>query len=103
VSGGGGQAAPQAPGAATALLGLNVFREGKAFHIRVKPGSEGDPRLLLAVAACPAGLYTVGGDGRVELGRDGCLECGACWLLCGPDVLEWTYPEGAAGVQYRFG
>ena len=42
-------------------------------------------------------------DGRVELTIDGCLECGTCRIACGTEVLEWYYPSGGAGVQFRFG
>jgi len=31
------------------------------------------------------------------------LECGTCRIACGAEVLEWNYPEGGAGVQFRFG
>lgn len=77
-------------------LGLNVFKPLPAPHIRIRPGMERDPRLRAAVRACPAGLYEEGADGVFTLTIDGCLECGT-------EVLEWGYPEGGAGVQFRFG
>lgn len=83
-------------------LGLNVFKENKDFHISIKEGHARDPRLLRAMRVCPAGLYTQNADG-VELSVDGCLECGACLLACGEDVLSWHYPNSGAGVQFRFG
>ncbi len=86
-----------------AKLGKNVFKEGPEFHIRIRPGRESDPRLALAVKVCPAGLYSLNESGRYEIDEDGCLECGTCLIACGPDVLEWDYPEGGAGVQFRFG
>ncbi|MDH7498548.1 MAG: 4Fe-4S dicluster domain-containing protein [Syntrophomonadaceae bacterium] len=85
-----------------AKLGLDVFKPDREPHIRIRQGRESDPRLRLAVRACPAGLYTEAG-GSVELSIDGCLECGTCLLACGPEVLEWDYPNGGAGVQFRFG
>ena len=86
-----------------AKLGLNVFKESPRFHIEIKLGKEDDPSLMKAILICPAGLYSVGSDGRVELSQDGCLECGTCKIVCGDEVLSWNYPEGATGVQYRFG
>jgi len=86
-----------------AKLGLNVFKESHQFHIGIQPGKEDDPRLLKAILICPAGLYNLGEDGKVELSQDGCLECGTCKIICGDEVLSWNYPEGATGVQYRFG
>ena len=86
-----------------AKLGLDVFKPGKEPHIRIKPGRERDPRLRPAIKACPAGLYTENAAGEFLLAADGCLECGTCRLVCGTEVLDWSYPEGGAGVQYRFG
>ena len=86
-----------------AKLGLNVFKPLPAPHIRIRQGMERDPRLKAAVRACPAGLYAEGADGVFTLTLDGCLECGTCRIACGTGVLEWGYPEGGAGVQFRFG
>jgi ferredoxin like protein len=89
--------------ALTAKLGLNVFKTGKDPHIKIKPGRERDPRLKSVVKLCPAGLYSINEAGEVVLTIDGCLECGTCRLACGTEVLEWNYPEGGVGVQFRFG
>lgn len=86
-----------------AKLGLNVFKPGKERHIKIKPGKEKDPRLVAAVYVCPAGLYSLNKEGEVELDIDGCLECGTCRIACGTEVLDWEYPAGEAGVQFRFG
>ena len=86
-----------------AKLGLDVFKPGTEPHIKIRPGMEKDPSLRQAVKACPAGLYSETGKGDVALTIDGCLECGTCRFVCGPDVLEWHYPEGGTGVQFRFG
>lgn len=85
-----------------AKLGLDVFKESKEPHIKIKPGCEADPRLKKAVLVCPAGLYSEN-QGKVELTIDGCLECGTCLIACGSAVLEWNYPAGGSGVQFRFG
>jgi ferredoxin like protein len=84
-------------------LGLDVFKEDVDFHIKIRPGRENDPSLRQAALICPAGLYVQGDDGAVTLSTDGCLECGSCRLVCGYDVLDWHYPSGIAGVQFRFG
>lgn len=86
-----------------AKLGLNVFKEDKEFHIKIKAGREKDARLKKAVLVCPAGLYSENEAGEVILSVDGCLECGTCWLACGSDLLEWNYPNSGSGVQFRFG
>lgn len=86
-----------------AKLGLDVFKPGREPHIKIRPGREKDPRLRQAIRLCPAGLYSENEKGEIVLTLDGCLECGTCLLACGTDVLEWNYPEGGTGVQFRFG
>lgn len=86
-----------------AKLGLDVFKHDKEAHIKIKPGMEKDSRLKRAVLVCPAGLYSENAQGEVELTIDGCLECGTCRIACGVEVLEWNYPNGGCGVQFRFG
>jgi len=84
-------------------LGKNVFKPGKEPHICIRQGFEKDHRLKAAIFACPAGLYSQNSKGEVALEIDGCLECGACRVVCGIEILNWSYPSGGFGVQYRFG
>ena len=86
-----------------AKLGLDVFKPGREAHIKIRPGMEKDNRLKPMVRICPAGCYSENEKTEVMLTIDGCLECGTCRLACGIDVLEWNYPEGGTGVQFRFG
>ncbi|MEM1538133.1 MAG: hypothetical protein QXK12_00605 [Candidatus Nezhaarchaeales archaeon] len=51
---------------------------------------------------CPAGLFTLNEKGEVQHVHEGCLECGACRIIC-PDAVEWSYPPGGFGVYYRHG
>lgn len=86
-----------------AKLGLDVFKEDHAFHIKIKEGKGQDLSLKKAILVCPAGLYSETDNGEIVISTDGCLECGTCLLACGMEVLEWHYPSGGAGVQFRFG
>ncbi|MCX7816419.1 MAG: 4Fe-4S dicluster domain-containing protein [Syntrophales bacterium] len=87
-----------------AKLGLNVFKLGGGPpHISIRKGMEKTRRLRHMVSLCPAGLYREQPSGEVTLQLEGCLECGTCRIVCGNSVLEWDYPEGGTGVQYRFG
>ena len=53
---------------------------------------------------CPAACYTHGGDGRVTLITDGCLECGTCRIICNEHGnVDWQYPRGGYGVLFKFG
>jgi len=84
-------------------LGLDVFKGFKHFHIQIKEGKNKDPQLKKAILICPAGLYQENELGEVSVSEDGCLECGTCLIACGKEVLDWHYPEGGEGVQFRFG
>lgn len=86
-----------------AKLGLDVFKADQEFHIAIKADHKQDSRLKKAVLACPAGLYSENENGEFVISTDGCLECGTCLLVCGGELLEWHYPGGGAGVQFRFG
>jgi len=34
---------------------------------------------------------------------EGCLECGACRLICPEGAISWSYPQKGCGVKFRFG
>ncbi|ANQ85967.1 Ferredoxin-like protein [Azoarcus olearius] len=52
---------------------------------------------------CPAGCYE-DGEGPVVLTTDGCLECGTCRVICTTHRnVEWEYPRGGYGIQFKFG
>jgi ferredoxin like protein len=34
---------------------------------------------------------------------EGCLECGACRLICPMDAIDWSYPKHGFGVMFQFG
>ena len=87
-----------------AKLGLDVFSLDKQAHIVVNQEAcrtRCKGRVCLTV--CPAHLYTEGAEGEIVLNYEGCLECGTCKLACPEGALDWRYPRGGFGVQYRFG
>lgn len=49
---------------------------------------------------CPARVYEWR-DGRMSVGYEGCLECGACRIACPHGNIQWRYPRGGYGVQFR--
>ena len=56
------------------------------------------------LAICPAGLYSISEEtGEILIEYAGCLECGSCRVACPSGALEWNYPRGGFGVQYRYG
>jgi ferredoxin like protein len=55
-------------------------------------------------SCCPAGCYTIEGDGRVVLISDGCMECGTCRIICDEHHnVAWEYPRGGYGILFKFG
>ena len=56
------------------------------------------------INCCPATCYTPQEDGRVLFSYEGCVECGTCRIVCNEfENIEWTYPRGGFGIQYRHG
>lgn len=49
---------------------------------------------------CPASVYEFR-EGRIAVGFEGCLECGACRIACPNGNIQWRYPRGGYGVQFR--
>lgn len=88
-----------------AKLGLNAFKLDEESHIRINNEiCRRDCREKYCLFVCPAHLYSVNkesGDICVEF--EGCLECGTCRIACRYGALEWNYPRGGFGVQFRFG
>ena len=83
-------------------LGNTRFKVREESHIRLAPGVPERRRAEKLCLACPAGLYSLDGDGRLLFSHLGCLECGTCRLLGWNRELEaWDYPVCDFGVQYR--
>jgi ferredoxin like protein len=95
-------------------LFLVQFKTAETSHLALK-----DPGLCLrcpgrpCTTVCPAGTYSwVGeapdggseaGTGRLTVSYENCLECGACRISCPERNIAWAYPQGGAGVVYRYG
>jgi len=73
-------------------------------HVCVRDPSRVSASLQSLATICPAGCWATREDGTVEPSLDGCLECGTCRIVTGGDVeLDWNYPRGGYGIQYKFG
>ena len=74
-------------------------------HIKIRNESLCVNRCITkpCIVCCPAGCYTLD-DARVLVSPEGCLECGSCRIVCGEfRNVDWAYPRGGYGVQYKFG
>ncbi len=86
-------------------LGVNkFFVDEHNPHIEINPNYPDRKEKMKLVNACPAGLYRLNADQSLSFDYAGCLECGTCRLLCtGTIIKKWEYPQGAMGVEFRFG
>ncbi|WP_127959273.1 ferredoxin family protein [Serratia microhaemolytica] len=85
-------------------LSHNIYQfEPEHQHIILATAAE-HAMLRRLATACPAGLYQFQPDGSLHFEWQGCLECGACRLLCDAETLSrWRYPNAGYGVIFRFG
>lgn len=53
---------------------------------------------------CPANVYSWDKEqGKILVGYENCLECGACRIACSSGKLEWEYPTAGCGVTFKCG
>ena len=87
-----------------AKLGLNVFKIDTESHIAINQEiCQAKCQLRPCLHVCPANVYTLDQESRVQAAFEGCLECGTCLIACPHEALTWHYPNAGFGVQYRFG
>jgi ferredoxin like protein len=86
-------------------LGVDKFNPDELnSHIDVDKEYPDKNEIERLVRACPAGLYKIGEDGKLQFDHLGCLECGTCRVLSGGKVVKnWNYPAGGFGITLRMG
>lgn len=52
---------------------------------------------------CPVENYILDDNNDTVLSWEGCVECGACRVVCPFDNISWEYPRGGFGVNYIYG
>jgi len=74
-------------------------------HIKVKEEVCRSCPDKVCTIICPARVYAVKPDdpSMINVAFENCLECGTCMIACVDGALDWNYPRGGFGVQYRFG
>ena len=86
-------------------LALDAFKTDSESHIRIAHEicrTRCKPRYCLRI--CPAKLYQYNQElDEIQVEFAGCLECGTCRVGCRFGAIEWMYPRGGYGVQYRCG
>ena len=51
---------------------------------------------------CPVQNYVLA-DGKMVFSWQGCMECGACRIICPQGAIDWNFPRGGFGVCLRYG
>ena len=90
--------------------------EDKLYDVRFKTDEERSHLLILdtqtcadctdkpCTVFCPVSVYKwENGQAKISVSYEKCVECGACRIGCPYFNIEWTYPKGGFGVQYKFG
>jgi ferredoxin like protein len=84
-------------------LALNTYKLAKESHLYVNQElcKKCENRCCLTV--CPARVYTIDELGEIHIEYEACLECGTCLIVCSHSAIQWNYPKGGFGVQYKCG
>lgn len=81
----------------------NCYHPADRSHIVLREAVS-DEQFALLEKICPAGLFQRNAQGQVIINYPGCLECGCCRLIAGPEILsQWRYPASGTGIILRFG
>ena len=86
-----------------AKLGLDTIKADTRKHITTKRQICQECAERYCLYVCPAQVYILNKDNEIELELDGCLECGTCKIACLRKSVDWNYPQGGFGVQYKYG
>jgi len=86
-------------------LAVNSFKNDKESHIKITHSICREKcKIRYCIYVCPGHLYSFNEEtNEMFVEFAGCLECGTCKVACIEGAIEWTYPKGEYGVQYRFG
>ncbi len=83
-------------------LATTRFEVDAAPHIRVNTELCEDCREQGCLYICPVRNYTLE-EGKLSFSWQGCVECGACRIVCEAGAIAWDYPRGGFGVCLRYG
>lgn len=84
-------------------LSLDTFKAAKESHLKVNQELCQKCEARCCLWVCPAGVYTQNEKGVISIEFEACLECGTCLLACPHSAIEWSYPKGGFGVQFKYG
>lgn len=84
-------------------LSLNTYKVAKESHLKIDQELCDNCKSRCCLSVCPAGVYTSNEQGKISTEFEACLECGTCLLVCPHSAIDWEYPKGGFGVQFKHG
>lgn len=78
------------------------FRLDQSPHIKIDQESCRTCMQQPCLYVCPVKNYVLN-QGEIVFSWQGCMECGACRLVCENKEIDWHYPRGGFGVCLRYG
>ena len=79
------------------------FKLDNTAHIKVNEKICANCHEKPCLYVCPVQNYRLNCDGCVEFLWQGCMECGACRIVCDKGAISWNFPRGGYGVCLRYG
>lgn len=86
-------------------LAIDAFKTDKESHITINNDiCRTKCTFKYCLSLCPGHLYEYNEERKeITVEYAGCLECGTCRIACQEGAIEWVYPRGEYGIQYRYG
>ncbi len=86
-------------------LAIDAFKTDKESHIKINHDvCRAKCKERYCIYVCPGHLYSYNQEtDEMVVEYAGCLECGSCKIACLYKAIDWDYPVGGCGVQYRYG
>ncbi len=84
-------------------LALDTFKPAKESHLKLNQELCRGCKVRCCLFVCPARVYTMDRQSEIHIEFEACLECGTCLIACPHNAIQWNYPQGGFGVQFRYG
>ena len=86
-------------------IAKDAFKPDRESHIKIDHNICTEKcKIKYCLFVCPGHLYSFNEElNEICVEFAGCLECGTCKIACIEGAIDWSYPRGEYGVQYRYG